>query len=539
MRPNDTSGGVALREPEPSALRYYGGILWRRRWFLLVPLVVLPLVGFVTSKRQTPVYSASSSVLLNHQALVASSLIGVEAPPEDEGRYADTQAQLATVPAVARRVLAATGIADLTAHDLIQHTSATPYADLLVFDVKNGDPGVAARLAGAFARQFTQYRHELDTKELARTLGALESRLAVLTRAGRTGSVEYRTLSERQQQVSLLAGLRKSEIYVVRTPAASDAEQLAPRPLRNAALLGAAGLVLGLLLVALVHALDTRVVAADEVEEALGIPLLGRIRAARRRGWAGRAPEPVHDAYAALATSVALAAGGQGARSLLVAGGRARDDAGPAAAELALALARAGSRVLLVDLDLRHAGATRLLGLEGRPGFVDAARWGRDLTEVAVPVPLSAAADGRPAVELYGAGELQAVGAGAASAEAGTAVAAARVGELLRDAEARTDLLVVAGPPLLEASEALAVSAGVDGLVLLVRSRSLRSEHLGELRRLVDAAPAHTLGFAFADDAGRRRTPRRPSGQWRPAGGRDSRAEPARVPAALPGRPRT
>jgi uncharacterized protein involved in exopolysaccharide biosynthesis len=45
-------------------LRDYLGVLGRRKWVMLMPLVVVPLVAVLLSMREQPVYQDSAEVLL-------------------------------------------------------------------------------------------------------------------------------------------------------------------------------------------------------------------------------------------------------------------------------------------------------------------------------------------------------------------------------------------------------------------------------------------------------------------------------------------
>ncbi|MGH3003146.1 MAG: hypothetical protein ACRDM1_10895, partial [Gaiellaceae bacterium] len=118
-----------MSEPDPSILRYYLGIVWRWKWLVVVPLVVLPAIVLVLSVRQQPVYATSAAVLLNHQDQVATTLAGVETPIEDPGRYAVTQGLIARSPALARRVLDAAGFPGTPTRTLTQHSDVEPDAD--------------------------------------------------------------------------------------------------------------------------------------------------------------------------------------------------------------------------------------------------------------------------------------------------------------------------------------------------------------------------------------------------------------------------
>src|SRR5690242_8630739 len=102
---NPEAGGKSV------VLLEYFRVLARRKWWVLPPLVLVPLVAVLISARQTPLYQASAQVLLNNQDLAASVLgIADTSSTLDPNRVAQTQADLARVPEVAQRTLTAAGL---------------------------------------------------------------------------------------------------------------------------------------------------------------------------------------------------------------------------------------------------------------------------------------------------------------------------------------------------------------------------------------------------------------------------------------------
>src|SRR5687768_461764 len=87
------------------------GVISRRRWTVIVPILALVAVAVVHFVLATPRYEAKSEVLLSRQNL-ANTLNGAGAQsfqPNEFFQIATTQANLATSTQVAERVLEATG----------------------------------------------------------------------------------------------------------------------------------------------------------------------------------------------------------------------------------------------------------------------------------------------------------------------------------------------------------------------------------------------------------------------------------------------
>jgi Mrp family chromosome partitioning ATPase len=181
---------------------------------------------------------------------------------------------------------------------------------------------------------------------------------------------------------------------------------------------------------------------------------------------------------------------------------------------LALALARAGRRVVLVDLDLRKPGIGRLFGLEFRPGLTDVAieRVGLDEALVNVGLPSSAPtqfasrrgararafSEAPVASAAEGQGSLSLLPAGFLPANPGELVGTQAVANILANLRERADFVLVDAPPLLAVSDAVTLSRRVDALFVVVRLGMVDRPVLRELSRQLEANPARKLGFVLA-----------------------------------------
>jgi capsular exopolysaccharide synthesis family protein len=184
------------------------------------------------------------------------------------------------------------------------------------------------------------------------------------------------------------------------------------------------------------------------------------------------------------------------ARSIMVTSAVQAEGKSTTVANLAVAYARAGRRVVLVDLDLRRPFVEKFFGLEGRPGVTDVALGRLDLDHALIPVEIS-----RPGLteSRTVSGELEVLPTGALPPDAGEFVGTRALGAILRNLRDRFDIVLVDAPPLLKVGDALALSARVDALIVVSRLRVVRRGMLAELQRILSAAPADRLGFAVTD----------------------------------------
>jgi succinoglycan biosynthesis transport protein ExoP len=493
------------------SLRAYLRVVQRRKWILLCALVIVPASAVFLTLRQPPRYEASAEVLLRHQTL-ASTLSGIEDPSiwQDPNRIALTQTKLARVPALAARVLKAAGLEDRRPGQLLAASQVTvePNADLLEFRVEDRDPGLAARLATEYARQFTIYRGELNTASLRSAREDLTARIDELLAAGDQRSKLYaRTLIDKEEQLRTMETLESSNAVLLRS--ADSAKQVQPKPIRGGVLGVTLGLILGIGLALLLEALDTRVRSAEEIAARLGLPLLARIpeppRRLRRKDELVMLTRPtsVHaEIFRMLRTNLEFANLERGARTIMITSAVQEEGKSTTAANLAIALARAGKRVVLVDLDLRRPYLARFFDLEDRPGLTQVALGHADLESAIAPVAItqkgnestSGQGNGRGALE----GFLEVLPSGPIPPDAGEFVGTHALRGILDRLRERADVVLIDVPPLLHVGDAMTLAANVDALVLMTRLSVVRRPMLAELRRLLDTCPATKLGFVIA-----------------------------------------
>lgn len=487
-------------------------LLRRRKFVILAATILVPLVALVLSMLQEPVYEGSAEVLLSRKNVADSLTSTVQDPLAflgDPERLGETQAELARVPEVAERTVKAAKLSGVTAGQLLGSSTVRPRAssDLLVFSVSDTEPAVAAKLASEYARQFTIYRRELDTTALVRARREVSTRLNSLG-ADQRDTPLYRSLVDKEQQLRTLEALQTSNAFLVKP--ATSAGQIKPRTKRNVALALIFGLIIGLALAYLWEALDTRLRSAEEIAELLGLPLLARIPEPPRDLQTDnslvmlRKPRsPEAEAFRILNTNIQLATLDRPPESLLVSSALEGEGKSTTISNLAIATARAGRRVALVDLDLRKPYLHRFFDVHGASGLTSVVLGDTALDEAMTSIDLWPEGNRLPGemTEATG-GTLDVLVAGAIPPDPGEFVATRAVASLLEELKRRYDVVFVDSPPLLNIGDARVLSASVDGLLVVTRLRVVRRPILKELSRVVAAAPCPTLGFVLAGAEG-------------------------------------
>jgi len=367
-------------------------------------------------------------------------------------------------------------------------------------------PAIAARLATAYARAFVSYRHRLDTQQLQRAEAQVKLQIEQLEAIGNTRSPLYLTLVQKLQQLQAVEALLTPPIL---TRPATDSVQIQPNPLRNTFLGLFLGLVVGLGLAFLREALDTRIRSAEEVEERLGLPLLARLPEppARLRNENKismlEAPGSVHaESFRIMRTNLDFANVDRGAQIIMVTSALEGEGKSTTIANLAVAYARAGQRVVAVDLDLRRPFLDKLFALRKRPGLTQVALGQLPLEEALIPIPIS---DPRArSVELglatngsAGGGSLEILASGPVPPDAGEFVGSRALSAILHSLRGMANIILVDSPPLLRVGDAITLSGTVDAIVVVSNLEYARRPILTELRRVLESCPANKLGFVL------------------------------------------
>ena len=486
-----TDGGA------PSLLEYLH-VLARRKWTFLATFLLVPFVAVVLSLKQTPVYESTADVLLTPPT--ASDIAGVQQGNLDPARFAETQALIARIPDVLIPAMQKVPEAKLTLDEFRKNSGVvqTPGSDLLTFSFKSSDPHLASKLATAYAQAFTDYK---ATKDLAPYKKQLAEVTAQLAETSGTHSAAYRDLISKEADLNAYLAAPDVTAQVVRP--ADQAFQIQPRTKRNGGIAVVLGLILGLGAAFLAEALDTRVRSLSAVREALGIPVLGQLptpaKSTARRGKLVMLAAPTSqeaESFRTLRANLAFANAHHRARVIMITSAIDEEGKSTTAANLAVAVARGGRSVVLIDADLRSPRLHDLFDLAGNPGLTDIELGDANLDEALREINIVDTNERGGRV-----GKLELLPAGEALHDPDELGAEAAVARVVREVSSRADFILVDAAPLLRVGDAVALSAHVDGLLVVVRLQSLRSATLDELGRTLEATPTAKLGVVVTGAA--------------------------------------
>jgi len=293
--------------------------------------------------------------------------------------------------------------------------------------------------------------------------------------------------------------------------AATSAAQTAPMTKRN--MLGGAviGFVIGIGLIFLLEALDRKVRTSEEVSELLGMSLLARIPAPSRKlrrndelALMADNGSAAAEAYRKLRVALDFANLQVKARVIVVTSAVEQEGKSTTAANLAVALAQVGRSVVIVDLDFRRPYLHNYFKVGMVPGVTDVALGHISLDDAIHRIALGAgtpSSNGASPANTNGGGSfggfLNVLTAGTQPMDPVAFLESEAIGDVLAAIRERTDIVLIDAPPVLPVSDAMAISARADGMIVVARLDVVQKPVLRELRRELDGAHVHRLGLVL------------------------------------------
>jgi capsular exopolysaccharide synthesis family protein len=221
----------------------------------------------------------------------------------------------------------------------------------------------------------------------------------------------------------------------------------------------------------------------SQADALIGAPLLGVIPKHKRRTVVvgGKRDGSDGEPYRSLRTAIRFVDLDRPIRTMLVTSPTASDGKTSTAANLAIALALSGERVILVDADLRRAGLGRALGIESAVGLTSLVLGGVTIKDT---------------LQNYQQ-NLMVLPSGPLPPNPSEILGSQLVNDLLHELASLSDIVVIDAPPVLPVADAAALSAQVDATLMVLRhSHTLRSGASAARRRL-DAVGGRVVGYVL------------------------------------------
>jgi polysaccharide biosynthesis transport protein len=481
-------------------LRHYLNVL-RRRYAVVVLVAVLAVgAALAFDFTSTRIYAASADVLLTdtQQSTVFSN---GQVTTADPTRRLDTQVTVMESRPIASAVNHSLG-ADAGKVSTVS-VAGIGQTDVIEATVESPDPGVAKRAADLYAKTYVATRRTQQVDSLLAAANEVQKKLTQIQfqinaldpkTAGAqivALTAQYGVFKQQLDQIQVNAAVQSGGAQVVAN-AVVPSSPVKPQPIRDTLLAGVLGLLLGIGLAFLAEYLDDRINTSEDVARyGHGLTVLAEVPAVS--GWRDRKITRVvslqdprssaTEAYRSLRTSLQIIGLRRPIQTILVTSPMAVEGKTTTAANLAVTMARAGRRVVLVDLDLRRPRLDEFFGVDREPGITSVLVGDKALSEALNRV---AVADGVPPVVVLTSGPIP--------PNPAELMGTTRVSELLGSLQSTADLIIIDSPPLIPVTDALVLSGLVDGVLLVVGAGQTRRRHLGRAADLLQQTEAPVLG---------------------------------------------
>jgi polysaccharide biosynthesis transport protein len=285
-----------------------------------------------------------------------------------------------------------------------------------------------------------------------------------------------------------LEGQQTSPVKVsVTSPAQLPTQPVSPNKKLYLVLGMMLGLVIGVGAAVIREALSRRIRDAEDVVTLTGLPVLGSI--AERRGAKREAlimlynPSSVRaEEYRRVRTNLDAFIHESDMRSFVVSSAAPGEGKTLIAANLGVAFAQAGHRVVLVDADLRRPRLADAMGLAPVRGLSEVLENG---------LPVEHALASRPDLPL------DVLAAGTPPRNPSELLGSRRFAAVLHELSVRADLVILDTPALLPTSDAAVVARLTAGAVLVARAGSTRSNQFVSAVESLFSVEARVLGVVI------------------------------------------
>lgn len=268
------------------------------------------------------------------------------------------------------------------------------------------------------------------------------------------------------------------------TPAVAPTEPTSPNTRLNIAIGTLLGLIGGLAAALLRTTLDTKIRGEVDVRRVTDIPVLGGVTFdpdATRKPLLTQAPpqSPRAESFRQIRTNLQFSHVSHRSKAILVTSSLPGEGKSTTAVNLALAIARAGQSVALIDADLRRPRVNEYLGLERNAGLTTALIGKAELQDLLQP---------------WGEDELYVLTSGQIPPNPSELLGSDAMKKLITQLESEFDTVIIDAPPLLPVTDAAVLAQRVGGVVMVIGSSKVKAPDLHKALSALEMVGADVRG---------------------------------------------
>jgi len=492
-------------------LRKYINVGRHWGWLIALVMVIAGLTAYVISKQLTPIYQASTTILINEAPATKGTDYASVLASE---RLTQTYAQLLTKKPVIDGVIERLSLT-MNPKKIQDAINVQPIRDtqLIELNVEDTSPVRAANIANSLVAVFAEQTQELQASRYRSSKQSLETQLALLDQQIKSVSAAITSLKdapenqeERNRLEETQAQYRQTYAYLLQSfeqvrlaeaqstsgvvqvePAVPPVSPVRPRVLFNTILAIGVGLILAIGIVYLIEAWDDTLRNPDEIYQQLGLPILGIIAhhdiEADPLITVSQPRSPVAEAFRSLRTNIQFASVDDPINRLLITSPSPSDGKTTVAANLAVVIAQSGRSVVLCEADLRRPRLHKILKVSNHQGLSD--------LFVQSHIQLNGA------IQMTDIQNLKAITSGSLPPNPSELLGSEKMAEILSQIQEQASMIVVDAPPVLVVTDAAVLASRVDGVLLVVQPGHTKLDACKEAVEQIGRAGVNILGVVL------------------------------------------
>src|SRR3990170_4694957 len=366
-----------------------------------------------------------------------------------------------------------------------------------------------------------------DLFQKNREVPTIELSLQRLQREAKVNDDLFALMKTRHQEALIKEAEKIEEVTIIR-PAGEPSAPVGGQALYPLLLGLVTGLFLGLVLAYVQETLDTSIGTIEEVEDYLGVPVLGVIPhidsreimdrlVERRPALASLDPEtlsrhalldshfdpksPMAEAFRSLRTRIQFATMERPGKVFLLTSPTLQEGKTTVIVKLAITFAQAGQRTLLVGANLRRPSIHKFFGIDRDPGLTDVLlgnqRW-EDCIRTVADI-LMGRFEMEDIMTAPGLDNLHILESGPVPPNPSELLGAPQMAEFLREVRPRYDIILIDIAPVLPVTDAVILGGQMDGVILVYQAGKVGRLALKRAKVQMESARATVWGVVLND----------------------------------------
>ncbi len=490
-------------------LKSYFAPLLKWWWMILAAGLIAAAASFIINLGQPPLYQSRTTLIIGQsltspnpnssQFFLEQQLAGIYADMatrEPVRRAAMEALNLNWLPQYVARALPETQLIEITVTDSDPVRSQAVAAELANQLIKRGPSGTQdtdQERQTFINQQLTQLETDIaettaEIDKLKLELGNLNSASQITETQQKINALENKLSSLQENYTRLLSSSQRGALNTLTVIEPAEVPNRPIGPNRGVTILiaTAIGLALAAASAYVIEWIDQTTHSADEAARILQVSALGDIpripKESEPLSFVNDQPfSPIADAFRSLRTNLEFSGLGSRVKTLLLSSPGDSEGKTTIAINLALSLAKAKKRVIVIDADFYKSELDDKIQLKNKKGLGDLLLDGKIGKECLIPLFKN---------------QVFLLPSGTTPPNPSEQLGSAEMARTLETLKEVTDVIIIDGPPFI-VSDALVLSALVDGVLIVISPGKSRRDVLQKIKIEMSRAKANILGFVI------------------------------------------